>query len=648
MSDDSGNIVNQESTVRFFVTEYKHIARDSIRIIEVQFKQNKILILRGKTCQVLHEVPFKQIEANHEDVDLVITANTPEKALKLHFGCSSLKRDFLNFISQAVVDSPRSFSYFHTEHMEKVTLMAGESILLKVKSSGVSCAQRPLVHSCVLIFTNARIFCCVKQDEDSPSIFRCIAFSVISYFSIAEVEIKGDRPVFFVSVKDGREIIFHLDNVDSGLRGQMSKIIDDRAFLSNIEDGFAMAHFRHIQNMRPYDEHLVHCLTYHPSIEQEYSRLGFNSNDKWRLSKANQDFALCSSYPACIAVPKTVPDSLLGDCAHYRSQSRLPVACWMAHDGCVILRSSQPRPGWRGARSSPDETVLREARLTNAHSSTLVIFDLRSKIDVIGNQFKGKGGEIMGNYPSCPVIYMGMKNIHGIRPSFQAVTEMCRNPCDTTWFERLDASRWFHHIRELLNVAIRVAQAIVQDKASVLIHCSDGWDRTSQVSSLSQLLLDPFYRTLDGFTMLIQKEWMEFGHPFSLRHAGIGNSRRHSSKSSTESAPIFILFLDAVHQLLRQKPEVFEINCNLLCFLARESHNDRFGNFLCDNPQQRAQLGVQQTTLSIWQYIKNNRIDFVEPSYRPTPDPVYRRFITIIRRILLWEEYFCKYDPSFE
>lgn len=42
-------------------------------------------------------------------------------------------------------------------------------------------------------------------------------------------------------------------------------------------------------------------------------------------------------------------------------------------------------------------------------------------------------------------------------------------------------------------------QAIVVENASVLVHCSDGWDRTSQVCSLGSLLLEPYYRTMEGF-----------------------------------------------------------------------------------------------------------------------------------------------------
>ena len=34
---------------------------------------------------------------------------------------------------------------------------------------------------------------------------------------------------------------------------------------------------------------------------------------------------------------------------------------------------------------------------------------------------------------------------------------------------------------------------------SVLVHCSDGWDRTAQTCALAQVMLDPYYRTIAGF-----------------------------------------------------------------------------------------------------------------------------------------------------
>lgn len=42
-------------------------------------------------------------------------------------------------------------------------------------------------------------------------------------------------------------------------------------------------------------------------------------------------------------------------------------------------------------------------------------------------------------------------------------------------------------------------QAVTAEGASVLVHCSDGWDRTAQVCSLGALLMDPYYRTIKGF-----------------------------------------------------------------------------------------------------------------------------------------------------
>ena len=47
----------------------------------------------------------------------------------------------------------------------------------------------------------------------------------------------------------------------------------------------------------------------------------------------------------------------------------------------------------------------------------------------------------------------------------------------------------------VLKGAARIATVISHESSSVVCHCSSGWDRTSQLCALSQLLLDPHYRT---------------------------------------------------------------------------------------------------------------------------------------------------------
>lgn len=39
--------------------------------------------------------------------------------------------------------------------------------------------------------------------------------------------------------------------------------------------------------------------------------------------------------------------------------------------------------------------------------------------------------------------------------------------------------------------------AVERDARPVLVHCSDGWDRTPQIVALAELLLDPYYRTIE-------------------------------------------------------------------------------------------------------------------------------------------------------
>lgn len=49
----------------------------------------------------------------------------------------------------------------------------------------------------------------------------------------------------------------------------------------------------------------------------------------------------------------------------------------------------------------------------------------------------------------------------------------------------------------LLKAALLVVTAVHRDQRPVMVHCSDGWDRTPQIVALSKALLDPYYRTIE-------------------------------------------------------------------------------------------------------------------------------------------------------
>lgn len=66
---------------------------------------------------------------------------------------------------------------------------------------------------------------------------------------------------------------------------------------------------------------------------------------------------------------------------------------------------------------------------------------------------------------------------------------------------QLEGTKWLHHISGILKAAYTVTNAIDQGGKPVLIHCSDGWDRTPQILALAKILLDPYYRTINVFKL---------------------------------------------------------------------------------------------------------------------------------------------------
>lgn len=69
--------------------------------------------------------------------------------------------------------------------------------------------------------------------------------------------------------------------------------------------------------------------------------------------------------------------------------------------------------------------------------------------------------------------------------------------CVYSWLSALESTKWLQHLSLLLKAALLVVHAVDRDHRPVLVHCSDGWDRTPQIVALSKLLLDPYYRTIE-------------------------------------------------------------------------------------------------------------------------------------------------------
>lgn len=157
-----------------------------------------------------------------------------------------------------------------------------------------------------------------------------------------------------------------------------------------------------------------------------------------------------------------------------------------------------------------------------------LIVDARPTVNAFAMQAVGMGSEIMDNYKFATKAYLGIENIHVMRDSLNKIYDALKDS-DLTPLppnrEQMAKSGWLKHITALLDGAGLIARQIGIHHSHVLLHCSDGWDRTSQLSSLSQLCLDPYYRTLEGFIVLIEKDWLSFGHMFRQR-SGFLNSEK--------------------------------------------------------------------------------------------------------------------------
>lgn len=166
-------------------------------------------------------------------------------------------------------------------------------------------------------------------------------------------------------------------------------------------------------------------------------------------------------------------------------------------------------------------------RLYGAQQHNMIV-DARPTVNAFAMQAVGMGSENMENYPNTTKAYLGIENIHVMRDSLSKVIDALKESDFTSLppsRELLQKSGWLKHIANMLDGVDLIARQVGVHHSHVLIHCSDGWDRTSQLSALSQLCLDPYYRTIRGFIVLVEKDFVSFGHMFRHRSGPLGSEK---------------------------------------------------------------------------------------------------------------------------
>ncbi|XP_062909892.1 myotubularin-related protein 2 isoform X3 [Mobula hypostoma] len=323
--------------------------------------------------------------------------------------------------------------------MEEAPLLPGESIKDMAKDVTYICPFTGTVKG-TLTVTNYRLY--FKSLERDPPFVLDVPLGVISRVEkIGGASSRGENSYGLeIFCKDIRTIRFAHKQEGHTRRSIFENLMKYAFPTSNNLPLFAYEY----KEIFPEDGWKV----YDPVAE--YRRMGL-PNESWKLSKINENYELCDTYPAVLVVPENVPEDELKRVAAFRSRGRLPVISWIHPESqATITRCSQPLVGMSGKRSKDDEKFLQIIMDSNAQSHKIFIFDARPSVNAVANKAKGGGYESEDAYQNAELVFLDIHNIHVMRESLRKLKEIVYpNIEESHWLSNLESTHWLEHIKRV-------------------------------------------------------------------------------------------------------------------------------------------------------------------------------------------------------
>lgn len=348
----------------------------------------------------------------------------------------------------------------------------------------------------------------------------------------------------------------------------------------------------------------------------------------WRLSTVNVDFKLCRSLSRYIIIPACITDSQLMDAAKHFQGNRPPIWSWSSIRGAALVKMSELSP--LVTNRMQENIMFENVRKSHPQKMPPVVLELNKEISV----------------KLIAVAFSKLANLCSPENIRQFWLQ------DNNFYSLVDNSKWLKYISYCLQKAVEACEHLHLG-FSVILQEGAGTDLCCIISSLVQLLLDPYFRTINGFQSLLQKEWVAGGHPFCDR---LG----HIAKRNSEKSPIFLLYLDCVWQLSQQFPSEFEFTETYLTTLWDAAHVSIFDTFIFNCEKDRVVAATDPTKplilRSVWdwreQFNEQDILLFYNPLYNVRDMDVREKSIIKplynLMNLELWAQCYFRWIPTLE